>query len=97
MKALLDTSSNAQLFAVGDDWQAIFRFAGSDIAIMRGFRDYFGESERLDLETTFRCVDRIADLATKFVLNNPGADPQARCRDTSCGRALRAYRLGRPG
>ncbi len=52
-------------------WQAIFRFAGSDIAIMREFRERFGESERVDLETTFRCADRIADLATKFVLSNP--------------------------
>ncbi len=71
LKALLDTSKAAQLFAVGDDWQAIFRFAGSDIAVMREFRERFGESERVDLETTFRCADRIADLATKFVLSNP--------------------------
>ncbi len=71
LKALLDTSKTTQLFAVGDDWQAIFRFAGSDIAIMREFRERFGESARVDLETTFRCADRIAALATKFVLNNP--------------------------
>lgn len=71
LKALLDTSNTAQLFAVGDDWQAIFRFAGSDIAIMREFAAHFGESERVDMETTFRCTDRIADLATRFVLSNP--------------------------
>ena len=71
LKALLDTSENAQLFAVGDDWQAIYRFAGSDIAIMREFRERFGESERINLETTFRCSNRIADIATEFVLKNP--------------------------
>ena len=71
LKALLDTSNASQLFAVGDDWQAIFRFAGSDIAIMREFTAHFGESERVDMETTFRCADRIADLATRFVLSNP--------------------------
>ncbi len=71
LKALLDTSSTAQLFAVGDDWQAIFRFAGSDIAIMREFKERFGESERVNLETTFRCADRIANLASRFVLSNP--------------------------
>ena len=58
------------MFAVGDDWQAIFRFAGSDITIMREFEKRFGESERLNLETTFRCSDRIAEVATKFVLCN---------------------------
>ena len=71
LKALLETSENAQLFAVGDDWQAIYRFAGSDIAIMREFRERFGESERINLETTFRCSNRIADIATEFVLKNP--------------------------
>ena len=80
LKALLDTSDTAQLFAVGDDWQAIFRFAGSDIAIMREFTARFGEGERVKLETTFRCADRIADLATRFVLSNPA---QIRKRVTS--------------
>lgn len=71
LKALLDTSETTQLFAVGDDWQAVYRFAGSDIAIMREFRERFGESERINLETTFRCSNRIADIATEFVLKNP--------------------------
>ena len=71
LKALLDTSETAQLFAVGDDWQAIYRFTGSDIAIMREFRERFGESARINLETTFRCSNRIADIATEFVLKNP--------------------------
>ena len=71
LKALLDASDTAQLFAVGDDWQAIYRFTGSDIAIMREFQEWFGESERINLETTFRCSNRIADIATEFVLKNP--------------------------
>ena len=28
-----------QIFAVGDDWQAIYRFAGADISVMRDFGD----------------------------------------------------------
>ena len=71
LQALLDSSSGAQLFAVGDDWQAIYRFGGSDIAVMREFGDRFGDFERIDLETTFRCSDRISAVATDFVLRNP--------------------------
>ena len=71
LKALLDSSPGAQLFAVGDDWQAIYRFSGSDISLMRGFGDHFGAFERIDLATTFRCADRIAAVATDFVLRNP--------------------------
>ena len=71
LRALLAQVPDSQLFAVGDDWQAIFRFAGSDIAIMREFENQFGHSERIDLETSFRCSDRINVVATKFVLGNP--------------------------
>ena len=76
LKALLDRSPSAQLFAVGDDWQAIFRFAGSDISIMREFTERFGNSERLSLETTFRCADRIATVATDFILRNSAQIPK---------------------
>ena len=71
LKALLDQSPTSRLFAVGDDWQSIFRFAGSDTAVMRDFGKHFGASERIDLETTFRCPETIAEAATRFVLANP--------------------------
>jgi len=71
LRALLDSAPGSQLFAVGDDWQAIYRFGGSDIAVMREFGDRFGAFERIDLTTTFRCADRIATVATDFVLRNP--------------------------
>ncbi len=71
LKALLDSAPDAQLFAVGDDWQAIYRFGGSDIAVMREFETWFGDYLRIDLETMFRTDDRIAEVATDFVLRNP--------------------------
>ena len=71
LKALLESTPGAQLFAVGDDWQAIYRFGGSDIAIMNAFENHFGTFARIDLATTFRCADRIAAVATDFVLRNP--------------------------
>ena len=95
LKALLDRSPGARLFAVGDDWQAIFRFAGSDIAIMRQFEERFGEGERLYLETTFRCADRIAKVVTDFVLRNPAQIPKT---VRSIRRAMGpAVHVGLPG
>ena len=38
---------------------------------MREFGEHFGVFERVDLATTFRCADRIAAVATDFVLRNP--------------------------
>ena len=57
LKALLQQSPSNQLFAVGDDWQAIYRFAGSDISVMQQFQKHFGISETTILGETFRCVD----------------------------------------
>ena len=71
LKALLDQSESAQLFAVGDDWQAIYRFAGAEVAVMREFDKRFGRGARCDLETTFRCSEGVSEVATRFVLANP--------------------------
>ena len=70
LKALLGQRLDNQLFVVGDDWQAIFRFAGSDISLIRHFSDHFGITARTDLEETFRCTDRICAVASKFVMCN---------------------------
>lgn len=84
LKALLDSAPGARLFAVGDDWQAIYRFTGSDVAIMRDFGKRFKPFQRRYLETTFRCSDRLARVATDFVLRNPAQIPKAvRARDST--------------
>lgn len=59
------------LFAVGDDWQSINRFAGADLAVMTEFEAKFGKSVTLKLETTFRCPQALCDVSSKFVQKNP--------------------------
>lgn len=79
VRALLAQHDDARLFAVGDDWQSIYRFAGSDIHLMRNFPAEFGGNfagqpgvhECVDLGRTFRSLDRIALPARNFVLKNP--------------------------
>ena len=79
VKALKSQHSDVRIFAVGDDWQSIFRFAGSDIHLMRHFGAEFGGSfgdesgvhRTVDLGRTFRSVDQIAFAARTFVLRNP--------------------------
>jgi len=79
VKALLNQKHDTRLFAVGDDWQSIYRFAGSDIHLMRNFGAEFGGNfdgqsgihRAVDLGRTFRSVDKIAFAARKFVLKNP--------------------------
>jgi DNA helicase-4 len=59
------------LFAVGDDWQSINRFAGADLSVMTGFESWFGPSEIMRLERTFRFPQSLADVSSAFVLQNP--------------------------
>ena len=59
------------LFAVGDDWQSINRFAGADISVMQNFEAIFGKGSILKLETTFRCPQSLCDVSSEFVSKNP--------------------------
>ncbi|CDQ10438.1 UvrD/REP helicase [Acidithiobacillus ferrivorans] len=59
------------LFAVGDDWQSINRFAGADLSAMTNFGDSFGKVVTLKLETTFRCPQSLCDISSRFVQKNP--------------------------
>ncbi len=72
LSALKKHAPAKTLFCVGDDWQAIYRFAGSDVSIMREFESIFGASETTTLDKTFRFNNLIADFTTDFVLQNPG-------------------------
>lgn len=71
IKGLLAQHSQAKLFAVGDDWQSIYRFAGADLKVMTGFEDIFGFTKQLQLTNTFRCAQQIADVAATMVQKNP--------------------------
>jgi len=59
------------LFAVGDDWQSIYRFAGSDITSMTRFEATFGRGQVLKLEQTFRNSQELSTIAGDFVMRNP--------------------------
>ncbi|MEO9228128.1 MAG: UvrD-helicase domain-containing protein [Devosia sp.] len=59
------------LFAVGDDWQSINRFAGADVSVMTRFKEWFGSSQILKLEQTFRCPQALCDVSSAFISKNP--------------------------
>lgn len=59
------------LFAVGDDWQSIYRFAGSDISAMTRFEETYGAGHVLRLERTFRSSQELSTIAGDFVMKNP--------------------------
>lgn len=71
LRALLDTGPSPTLFGVGDDWQSINRFAGSNISYITNFATYFGEPTRTNLGRTFRFGEPTATISSHFVQQNP--------------------------
>ena len=71
LEAMLKSRSDLKFFAVGDDWQSIYRFAGSDISIMSQFRSFFGRATIVKLDRTFRFNDKIASVSGEFIQKNP--------------------------
>lgn len=72
VRAFQSAAARATIFAVGDDFQSIYRFAGSQIRIMTDFGHYFGHHRRLPLSLTHRFSAALADASGHFVLKNPG-------------------------
>lgn len=68
---LRDSVAGASLFCVGDDWQAIYRFTGSDLQFTTDFVSRFGPTKTTPLDLTFRFNNSISDVASRFVLQNP--------------------------
>ncbi len=62
--------TNTSVMAVGDDWQSIYRFAGSDLNLFTKFEKYFGFTEELKIEKTYRNSQDIINIAGKFIMKN---------------------------
>lgn len=62
--------SGARLICVGDDWQSIYRFAGSDISLFSNFGIYVGKYERLFIEQTYRNSQSLIDVTSKYIQKN---------------------------
>ena len=67
----LRKSNNYELFCVGDDWQSIYRFAGSDIGFILNFERYWGPTEISRIETTYRFTQKLIEISGGFVMQNP--------------------------
>ena len=71
LQALASSGNGAACFLVGDDWQSIYRFAGSDVALVRGCGTHLGHVQQRTLSRTFRHADGILAPSTAFIKQNP--------------------------
>ncbi|MEW6662079.1 MAG: UvrD-helicase domain-containing protein [Bacillota bacterium] len=69
-KRLADITG-AKVVAVGDDWQSIYAFAGSDISLFTRFLELMGAGKELQITHTYRNSQELIDIAGSFVQKNP--------------------------
>ena len=62
--------TNAKLFAVGDDYQSIYRFNGCDINIFLNFNKYFNNAKIYKLKYTYRNSQQLIDISVNFIMRN---------------------------
>jgi DNA helicase-4 len=98
VKALKHQRPFTKIFAVGDDWQSIYRFAGSDITIFTQFEANFGTSWQGRLEQTYRCNQLIAETAAAFVQRNPAQlNKSVRSTRPAIAKSIRVVPIGGDG
>lgn len=62
---------SSKIFAVGDDWQSIYSFRGSNISYITEFQHYFLNPTILSIRKTYRNSQELVDIAGQFIKKNP--------------------------
>ncbi len=73
----INGAQSRSLFAVGDDWQAIYRFAGADVRLTSDFLSRFPNGVVGNLDTTYRFNSQIGAVANRFIQVNPKQLPKS--------------------
>lgn len=68
-KALSEVT-DAKIIAVGDDWQSIYAFSGSDITLFTKFEENMGYAKLLKIVKTYRNSQEVIDIAGNFIQKN---------------------------
>ncbi len=66
----LSEITGAKVVAVGDDWQSIYAFAGSDITLFKRFIELMGSGVELLITHTYRNSQELIDIAGDFIQKN---------------------------
>ena len=66
----LSKVTDAKIIAVGDDWQSIYAFSGSDISLFTKFEEKMGYAKLLKIVRTYRNSQEVIDIAGNFIQKN---------------------------
>lgn len=87
--AIRSINPKVRFFGVGDDWQAINGFAGSDLKFFTDFHHYFQDASRLYIRTNYRSGKSIVSASNALM---HGKGPGAKAHTQAYGR-IEVYNL----
>lgn len=61
---------NPNIIVVGDDWQSIFGFSGSELVLFTNFKTFFPQAKILKITKTYRNSQELINIAGHFVMKN---------------------------
>ena len=67
INSIISRNPEIKVFCVGDDWQAINRFAGSDLKYFKNFLNRYTDAKLLDIKTNYRSEEHIVRFANNFM------------------------------
>ena len=82
--------AHRNLFCVGDDWQAVYGFRGSNVNHFLGFSEKYKDSKIFRLEENYRSADEIVQAANDLIDYNPDKMDK-RCFSKKRGGVVEVY------
>ena len=70
IKSIMDINYGCKLFCVGDDWQSIMAFSGSNLDFFVGFDQYFDNPAVTYLTVNYRSCKSIVDTGAEIIKHN---------------------------
>ncbi|MFB6176939.1 MAG: UvrD-helicase domain-containing protein, partial [Halobaculum sp.] len=80
VESFLDRGSETHLFAVGDDWQSIFGFTGSNVRLFTEYEERFADVTYTQLAINYRCPPAVVDAGTELMANSDAPQNEKRVR-----------------
>ncbi len=92
IKGIMDKNPNCKLFCVGDDWQSIQGFSGSNLDLFVNYRRYFNYPERTNLTINYRSIKSIVDTGTDIIAQNKNQLKKEAIANNKTEEKIRVYR-----
>jgi|GEM_PF-6149063 len=81
-----------QMFCVGDDWQSIYGWRGSDVDFILNFGRWFSNPKTIKLEINYRCGPAIVNLSNAFIRKNKRILDKKMVSNIYKGSKVRVYK-----